>query len=63
MEYLHDTDQAPKHRADGWMEVKVWKFNLNHAFKDDYFNMNLRLYSFEGTMSGLMICGIEFRPL
>ncbi|KAL4575063.1 hypothetical protein LXL04_021904 [Taraxacum kok-saghyz] len=54
---LHDTDQA------GWMEVKVWKFNLNHAFEDDHFYVNLRLYSFEGTMSGLIVDGLEFRPM
>ncbi|CAH1429476.1 unnamed protein product [Lactuca virosa] len=60
---LHDTNQAPKQRADGWMEVKAWKLNLNHEFKDDHFHVNLRLISYEGTMSGLIVCGLEFRPM
>ncbi|KAI3737972.1 hypothetical protein L2E82_27990 [Cichorium intybus] len=60
---LHDIDQAPKKRADGWMEVKVWKLNLNHQLKDDHFLVNLRLISYEGTISGLIVCGLEFRPM
>lgn len=61
---LHDTNQAPQQRPDGWMEVKVWKFNLNHELiKNDSFRVNLKLISYEGTLSGLILCGLEFRPL
>ncbi|CAH1442260.1 unnamed protein product [Lactuca virosa] len=60
---LHDTNQAPKHRAYGWMEVKVWKFNLNHELiKNDGFRVNLKLICYEGTLSGLIVCGLEFWP-
>ncbi|KAI3512294.1 hypothetical protein L1887_19609 [Cichorium endivia] len=60
---LHDTNQAPKQRADGWMEVKIWKLNLNHELKDDHFHVNLRLISYEGVMAGLIVSGVEFRPM
>ncbi|KAI3512287.1 hypothetical protein L1887_19602 [Cichorium endivia] len=60
---LHDTHQAPEQRPDGWMEVKVWKFNFNHEVKTNRVRMNLKLISYEGTMSGLIVCGIEFRPM
>ena len=60
---LYDPNQAPKPRADGWLEVKVWKFNLNREFKDEWFNMNLRLVSYEGTLPSLIVCGLELRPM
>ncbi|KAI3738098.1 hypothetical protein L2E82_28116 [Cichorium intybus] len=60
---LHDIDQTPKLWAEEWMAVKVWKFNINHEFKDDYFDVKLRLISYEGTMSGLIVYGLEFRPV
>ncbi|XP_052620548.1 uncharacterized protein LOC111882949 isoform X1 [Lactuca sativa] len=51
----------PKQREDGWMEVIVWET----ISSDDSgsISMDLKLISFEGTMSGLMVCGIEFRPI
>ncbi|KAL4557932.1 hypothetical protein LXL04_036127 [Taraxacum kok-saghyz] len=52
----------PKHRKDGWMEVRVWETNYD-TYNDDFIPMDLKLISSEGTMSGLMVCGIEFRPI
>ncbi|KAL4557933.1 hypothetical protein LXL04_036128 [Taraxacum kok-saghyz] len=52
----------PKQREDGWMEVRVWETNSD-AHNDDFIPMDLKLISFEGTMSGLLVCGIEFRPI
>ncbi|KAL4560248.1 hypothetical protein LXL04_032398 [Taraxacum kok-saghyz] len=61
---LHRTNQAPQQREDGWMEVKVWSMNLNHQLiKNDCFRVNLKLITYEGTMSGLIVCGLEFRPM
>ncbi|KAL4592991.1 hypothetical protein LXL04_006002 [Taraxacum kok-saghyz] len=53
----------PKQREDGWMEVIVWETISDMHNNDVHIPMDLKLISFEGTMSGLMICGIEFRPL
>ncbi|KAI3792905.1 hypothetical protein L2E82_06798 [Cichorium intybus] len=52
----------PKQREDGWMEVIVWETGFD-AHNDDSIPMDLKLISFEGTMLGLMVCGIEFRPI
>ncbi|KAI3792906.1 hypothetical protein L2E82_06799 [Cichorium intybus] len=52
----------PKQREDGWMEVIVWETGFD-AHNDDSIPIDLKLISFEGTMSGLMVCGIEFRPI
>ncbi|CAI9298662.1 unnamed protein product [Lactuca saligna] len=60
---LHESNHAPEQRADGLMEVKIWKFNLNHEVtKNDRFRVNLKLISYEGTLSGFIVCGLEFRP-
>ncbi|KAJ0736309.1 putative protein kinase RLK-Pelle-LRR-I-1 family [Helianthus annuus] len=60
----HDDFSAPEQRTDGWMEVMVWKFNSKHdKFGKSYIPMNLKLITYEGTMSGLRICGLEFRPM
>ncbi|CAH1442275.1 unnamed protein product [Lactuca virosa] len=60
---LHDTNQAPKQRADGWMEVRVWKLNSKHRLENDHFHVKLKLIIYEGTMSGLILCGLEFRAM
>ncbi|GJW33817.1 kinase-like domain, phloem protein 2-like protein [Tanacetum coccineum] len=60
---IHNITRVPKQREDGWMEIQVWKFNSACEFKDDSLSMNMRFSSLEGTMSGLIICGLEFRPL
>ncbi|KAL4567174.1 hypothetical protein LXL04_022748 [Taraxacum kok-saghyz] len=60
---LHDNIRAPAARADGWMEVNLWSININRQPINDIFRLNLKLISYEGTMSGLIICGLEFRPM
>ncbi|GJZ15778.1 kinase-like domain, phloem protein 2-like protein [Tanacetum coccineum] len=60
---INDTTRVPKQREDGWMEIQVWKFNSTHEFKDDSLSMNMKFTSHEGTMSGLIVCGLEFRPV
>ncbi|KAK9068977.1 hypothetical protein SSX86_013093 [Deinandra increscens subsp. villosa] len=59
---LHGNNIVPKQREDGWMEVKVWKFNSHDQLKNGSIPVNLKLITYEGTMSGLIICGMEFRP-
>ncbi|KAJ9556384.1 hypothetical protein OSB04_010998 [Centaurea solstitialis] len=51
----------PKLREDGWMEVIVWE-TMFDAHNSEFIPMDLKLISFEGTMFGLIVCGIEFRP-
>ncbi|KAM0065677.1 putative protein kinase RLK-Pelle-LRR-I-1 family [Helianthus debilis subsp. tardiflorus] len=58
-----DTDWVPRQRKDGWMEVIVWKFNSNYELKNDHLFVNLKLITYEGTMSGLIVRGIKFRPI
>ncbi|KAJ0735788.1 putative protein kinase RLK-Pelle-CR4L family [Helianthus annuus] len=58
-----DTDSVPRQRKDGWMEVIVWKFNSNYELKNDHLFVNLKLITYEGTMSGLIVRGIKFRPI
>ena len=58
---LHENNSVPQQRKDGWMEVKVWKFNSNHQLREDCIQVNLKLVTYEGTMSGLIVCGLEFR--
>ncbi|GJZ13489.1 kinase-like domain, phloem protein 2-like protein [Tanacetum coccineum] len=59
----NDITRVPKQREDGWMEIQVWKFNSTHEFKDDFLSMNMKFTRHQGTMSGLIICGLEFRPM
>ncbi|MFS7925250.1 putative protein kinase RLK-Pelle-CR4L family [Helianthus anomalus] len=56
-----DVNRVPQEREDGWMEVYVWKFKSNHKLQN--MSMNLKFVTYEGTMSGLIICGLEFRPV
>ncbi|XP_071719550.1 uncharacterized protein [Rutidosis leptorrhynchoides] len=60
---IHDVTRVPEERHDGWMEVIVWEFNSNQEFKNDCIPVNLNLISYEGTISGLIVCGLEFRPI
>ncbi|GJW56608.1 kinase-like domain, phloem protein 2-like protein [Tanacetum coccineum] len=60
---INDITRVPKQREDGWMEIQVWKFNSACEFKDDSLSMNMKFASHEATMSGLIICGLEFRPV
>ncbi|KAK9058879.1 hypothetical protein SSX86_023723 [Deinandra increscens subsp. villosa] len=57
---IHDINQVPRQREDEWMEVNVWNFNSKIYNR---IHVNLKLISYEGTMSGLIIYGIEFRPM
>ncbi|GKB32379.1 kinase-like domain, phloem protein 2-like protein [Tanacetum coccineum] len=59
---IHDITRVPKQREDGWMEIQLWKFNSAHEFKDDSLSMNMKFTSHQGTMSGLIVCGLEFQP-
>ncbi|GJV68526.1 kinase-like domain, phloem protein 2-like protein [Tanacetum coccineum] len=58
---LHDTFRVPEQREDGWMEVNVWEFNTDSELKD--VPMDLKILSYGGTMRGLILYGIEFRPM
>ena len=58
----HDAS-VPKQRKDGWMEVMVWKFDSKSKLGNNPIPMNLKLITYEGTMSGLTICGLDFQPL
>ncbi|KAK9068527.1 hypothetical protein SSX86_012641 [Deinandra increscens subsp. villosa] len=60
---LHTIERVPRHREDGSMEVVVWEFNSGNEKTDDHIRMSLKLRCYEGTMSGLFVYGIEFRPL
>ncbi|PWA78169.1 protein kinase-like domain-containing protein [Artemisia annua] len=58
---LYRDKRVPDRREDGWMEVRVWEFVYNNEIKD--IPMELKLACLGGTMLGLTVCGIEFRPL
>ncbi|KAI3506186.1 hypothetical protein L1887_28542 [Cichorium endivia] len=53
----------PEQRDDGWMEVIVWETIFDNTNNDEYIPMDLKLTCFEGNMSGLIVYGIEFRPI
>ncbi|GKE06176.1 kinase-like domain, phloem protein 2-like protein [Tanacetum coccineum] len=60
---INGITRVPIQREDGWMEIQLWKFNSAHEFKDDSLSMNMKFSSHEGTMSGLIVCSLEFRPV
>ncbi|KAK9068291.1 hypothetical protein SSX86_012402 [Deinandra increscens subsp. villosa] len=60
---VHDVNRVPQEREDGWMEIYVWKCTSNQKLQNDCISMNLKFVTYEGTMSGLIICGLEFRPV
>ncbi|PWA63783.1 protein kinase-like domain-containing protein [Artemisia annua] len=53
----------PAEREDGWMEVIVWEIHGENEQIGEYIPMDMKLTNFEGSMSGLIVCGIEFRPI
>ncbi|GJU16069.1 kinase-like domain, phloem protein 2-like protein [Tanacetum coccineum] len=59
---INGITRVPKQREDGWMEIQVWKFNSTHEFKDGSLSIDMKFTSHEGIMSGLIVCGLEFRP-
>ncbi|KAI7746093.1 hypothetical protein M8C21_024658 [Ambrosia artemisiifolia] len=58
--HLQGNGRVPKHREDGLMEVIVWEFNSGN---DDHVPMSLKLRCYEGNMSGLIVHGVEIRPV
>ncbi|KAK1435953.1 hypothetical protein QVD17_01726 [Tagetes erecta] len=61
---LNDIKWIPRQRGDGWMEVIVWETNnISDMHNEKFIPMDLKLICFEGTMYGLIICGVEFRPV
>jgi hypothetical protein len=59
---VHDITQFPKQREDGWMEIQLCNFNSTHESKDGSLSIDMKFTSLEGIMSGLIVCGLEFRP-
>ncbi|XP_076889549.1 uncharacterized protein LOC143540346 [Bidens hawaiensis] len=59
---LNNTKWIPEQREDGWMEVIAWE-TICGRHNEESIPMDLKLISFEGTMAGLIISGIEFRPM
>ncbi|PWA96618.1 serine/threonine-protein kinase, active site protein [Artemisia annua] len=59
----NDITRVPKQREDGWMEIQLWNFNSTHELENDSLSINIKFTSLEGPMSGLIVCGLEFRPL
>ncbi|KAK9068524.1 hypothetical protein SSX86_012638 [Deinandra increscens subsp. villosa] len=60
---LHSNGRVPKQTEDGLMEVIVWEFNSGNKPSDDHLRMSLKLRCYEGDMCGLMVHGLEFRPV
>nr|XP_043612221.1 uncharacterized protein LOC122583915 [Erigeron canadensis] len=60
---LHPTIRVPKLREYGLMEVILWEFNSSKKLIDDHRLMHLKLRCYEGTMCGLIVCGVDFRPI
>ncbi|MFS7990822.1 putative phloem protein [Helianthus anomalus] len=58
---LHHNDSIAKKRKDGWMEVILWKYNVNYGLTNDHLFVHLKLVTYEGTMAGLIVRNIEFR--
>ncbi|GJW72650.1 kinase-like domain, phloem protein 2-like protein [Tanacetum coccineum] len=59
---INGNTRVPKQREDEWMEIQVWKFNSAQEFKDNSLSIDMKFTSHEGPMSGLIVCGLEFRP-
>nr|XP_043611742.1 uncharacterized protein LOC122583401 [Erigeron canadensis] len=58
---LHDF--VPLKREDGWMEVIVWKFNSTLRLRGNFVPVHLKMITYEGTLSGLILCGMEIRAI
>ncbi|KAK9068521.1 hypothetical protein SSX86_012635 [Deinandra increscens subsp. villosa] len=61
--HLQGNGRVPEHREDGLMEVILWEFNSGNKPSDDNLPMSLKLRCYEGNMYGLIVYGIEFRPI
>ncbi|KAI7741266.1 hypothetical protein M8C21_008701 [Ambrosia artemisiifolia] len=59
---LSNIKWIPEQREDGWMEVRVWEITSD-MHNEESIPMDLKLISFEGKFSDLIISGIEFRPI
>ncbi|MFS7990778.1 putative phloem protein [Helianthus anomalus] len=57
---IYENNSVPEQREDGWMEVKVWKFNSNQLIYGRM-RLNLKLVTYDGTMSGLIVHGLDIR--
>nr|XP_043627665.1 uncharacterized protein LOC122599250 [Erigeron canadensis] len=60
---LPNTNGVPKERDDGWMEVLVWKFNSHSELRSNHIPMYLKFITYEGTMFGLIVSGLEIRQM
>lgn len=49
----------PQRRSDGWMEVQIWEFRTITKM----ICMHLELSSYDETLKGIKVQGIEFRPV
>ncbi|KAK9068979.1 hypothetical protein SSX86_013095 [Deinandra increscens subsp. villosa] len=57
---LHENNSVPKQRKDGWMEIEVLKFKPSgNDFGNRCIPMNLKLITYEGTMSGLIVFALN----
>ncbi|XP_071696996.1 uncharacterized protein [Rutidosis leptorrhynchoides] len=59
---LDNIKWVPEQREDGWMEVVVWE-TVTEKYNAETIPMDLKLICFEGTMAGLIVCGIRFCPI
>ncbi|PWA77382.1 protein kinase domain, Nitrogen network kinase 1, Phloem protein 2-like protein [Artemisia annua] len=58
----HKLNAVPRQRSDGWMEVKVWQFDTRKT--PETVSMHLKLkHPVKKDLSGLIVQGIELRPL
>ncbi|KAM0005767.1 putative phloem protein [Helianthus debilis subsp. tardiflorus] len=54
----------PQQRNDGWMEVQIWEFHIQNAITTKNMLINLHLtHCGDNIPLGLIIQGIEFRPI
>lgn len=53
---LYRDKRVPENREDGWMEVRVWKFDYNNNTKDNYIPMKLKLVCLGGTIYVRLNC-------
>nr|GEY67970.1 hypothetical protein [Tanacetum cinerariifolium] len=58
----HKLNVVPRHRSDGWMEVKVWQFETKETPKTVSMHLELN-HPCKKDLSGLRIQGIELRPI
>ncbi|GJY42424.1 kinase-like domain, phloem protein 2-like protein [Tanacetum coccineum] len=49
----------PKQRSDDWMEVQIWEFRTTNKS----ILVRLELFSYDDSLEGIEVQGIEFRPV